>query len=73
MTILKPTFYGDIMELLIPVKTNDYFLEQIDVDIFTGKRLYYNIIDGHAKVYGYLPGETEFIPNPKTTIWFFPN
>lgn len=58
MTLLKPTFYGDIMELLVPVKSNDYFLEQVDVDMFTGKRRYYNIIDGHAKVYGYLPGGT---------------
>lgn len=73
MTLLKPTFYGDTMELLVPVKSNDYFLEQVDVDMFTGKRRYYNIIDGHAKVYGYLPGEGERIPNPKTTIWFFPN
>ena len=34
MTLLKPTFYGDTMELLVPVKSNDYFLEQVDVDMY---------------------------------------
>jgi len=73
---LRPIFCGDIMIIDTPIKkplSEDYVTTEIDVDICSGSRHYYYQIDGHAKVLGYLPGETIFIPNSNTTIWFFPN
>jgi len=73
---LRPIMFGDTMEILNTFsmsKKNEYVNPQVDIEIFTGKKRRYYSIDGHAHVLGYLPGEKEFIPNPHTTIWFFPN
>jgi len=73
---LRPVMFGDTMEILDKFKMspkNDYIEPQVDIDIFTGKKRRYHIIDGHARVLGYMPGTTEFISNQPTTIWYFPN
>lgn len=77
LLLLKSNAFGDAMEVnrkFGQLKNNTYVVERAEmVNIFTGEIRYFYEIEGQAKILGYLPGTTEFIPNPHTTIWYFPN